>query len=232
MTAHAMLAEFTGSRAFAVVFAIGAGLLFVAGTAYFLTRRPRRPGTPDIPAAMRPGPTDQELESTNQTRLMVWATVLLMFLALWIPIVWLAEPSANARDQRVINEQYVQQGMMLTQLSTKDNPAGFGCVRCHGADLGGGFNFFNGTVVRVPDLQTVCAGPNANPPHPQIKSLSDIVNTIAQGRPGTDMPSWSVKYSGPLDDDQINAIVNYLLTIQQPVPGGVKNNVCINPIKS
>jgi mono/diheme cytochrome c family protein len=77
----------------------------------------------------------------------------------------------------------------------------------------------------------VCAGPNANPPHPQIKSLADIINTIAQGRPGTDMPSWSVKYSGPLDDDQINAIVNYILSIQQPVPGGPKNNVCINPIK-
>ena len=57
------------------------------------------------------------------------------------------------------------------------------------------------------------------------------MNTIAQGRAGTDMPSWSVKYTGPLDDDQINAIVNYILSIQKPVPGGPKNNVCINPIK-
>jgi cytochrome c553 len=194
-------------------------------------RRPRRAGTPDIPPAMKPGPTDQELETSRQPRLMAWGTVLVMLLALWIPIVWLTEPSANARDQRTINQAYVDQGHLLTQLSSKDNPAGFGCVRCHGTDLAGGYNYFNGVIVKVPDLQTVCAGPNANPPHPQIKSLADIINTIAQGRPGTDMPSWSVKYSGPLDDDQINAIVNYILSIQQPVPGGPKNNVCINPIK-
>ena len=96
--------------------------------------------------------------------------------------------------------------------------------------LTGGFNYFNGTVVRVPNLTTVCQGPNGG--HAQIKSLSDIVNTIAQGRTGTDMPSWSVKYSGPLDDDQINNIVNYILSIQEPVPGGDKNNVCLNPVKS
>jgi mono/diheme cytochrome c family protein len=194
-------------------------------------RRPRRPGQPDIPNAMKPGPSDQELERSRLVRMQAWGVALVLLMALWIPIVWFMEPSANARDQTVINESYVQQGMQLTQLPTKENPAGFGCVRCHGTDLHGGFNYIaaSKTVVKVPDLQTVCGGPNTG--HPQIKSLGDIINTIAQGRPGTDMPSWSVRYSGPLDDDQINAIVNYILSIQQPVPGGPKNNVCINPIK-
>jgi mono/diheme cytochrome c family protein len=229
---HAMLAAITTSRAWAITIALLIGAVFILGTAYMVLRRPRRPGTPDIPSAMRPGPTDQELESVRQPRMMAWGAVLVMIMALWMPLVWLAEPGANANDQKRINEGYVAQGSLLVQLSTKDNPTGFGCVRCHGANLGGGFNYFNGSVVRVPDLQTVCSGPNGNPPHAQIKSLSDIVNTIAQGRPGTDMPSWSVKYSGALDDDQINAIVNYILSIQQPVPGGAKNNVCLNPIKS
>ncbi len=226
-----MLAAVTSSRAWAITIALLIGAVFILGTAYMVLRKPRRPGTPDIPSAMRPGPTDQELESTQQPRMLAWGAVLVMIMALWIPLVWLLEPSANAKDQLKINADYVKQGSLLVQLSTKENAAGFGCVRCHGADLDGGSNYFNGTVVTVPSLRTVCAGPNGNPPHAQIKSLSDIVNTIAQGRAGTDMPSWSVKYTGPLDDDQINAIVNYILSIQKPVPGGPKNNVCINPIK-
>ena len=93
--------------------------------------------------------------------MMAWGAVLVMIMALWIPLVWLAEPSANAQDQATINADYVAAGRdCSTQLSTKDNPAGFGCVRCHGADLHGGYNYFNGTIVPVPDLQTVCAGPN------------------------------------------------------------------------
>mgnify|MGYP003910049717 CR=1 FL=1 len=83
---------------------------------------------------------------------------------------------------------------------------------------------FNGTVVPVPDLQTVCGGPKYG--HAQIHSLTDVVNTIAEGRTGTDMPSWSVKFAGSLDDQQINDIVNYILSIQK-VP--FKDNVCINP---
>jgi hypothetical protein len=228
---HPTLASLGGSRASAVAVALLIGFVFVLGTAYMVLRRPARPGSPDIPPAMRPGPTDQELEAVRQPKMMAWGAVLVMFMALWIPLVWLAEPSANAHDQRTINTGYVDQGHNLTSLATKDNPAGFGCVRCHGSDLGGGFNYFNGVVVNVPNLRTVCAGPNSNPPHARIKSLADIVNTIAQGRAGTDMPSWSVKFSGPLDDDQINAIVNYILSIQKPVPGGPKHNVCINPIK-
>jgi mono/diheme cytochrome c family protein len=225
---HGALAAVTGSRGAAITVAILIGILFIAGSAYLVLRRPRRKGTPDIPNAMRPGPSDQVLESTQQPKMLAWGAVLVLFMALWMPLVWLLEPSANAHDQTTINAGYVTQGEMLVQLSTKDNPAGFGCVRCHGEGLAGGFNYFNGTVVAVPDLTTVCGGPNTG--HPQIKSLADVVNTIAEGRLGTDMPSWSVKFTGPLDDDQINAIVNYILSVQKPVPGGPKNNVCLNPI--
>ncbi len=228
---HGMLASLTGSRSIAITVALLIGAVFILGSAYMVLRRPRRPGTPDIPNAMAPGPTDQELETSRMPRMVAWSAVLILVLALWIPGVWLLEPSANAHDQSAINQSYVTQGSMLVQLSTKDNPAGFGCVRCHGANLGGGFNYIaaSKTVVTVPNLRTVCGGPNSG--HPLIKSLADIVNTIAQGRAGTDMPSWSVRFTGPLDDDQINAIVNYLLSIQAPVKGGPKNNVCINPIK-
>src|SRR5207253_5624690 len=63
--------------------------------------------------------------------------------------------------------------------------------------FGGGHNLFNGSIITTPDLQTVCGGVNTG--HPQIHNIVDVRNTIMQGRTGTDMPSWSVRFAGGLD---------------------------------
>jgi mono/diheme cytochrome c family protein len=221
---HGTVASISGNRAGAIVFALLLGAVFIGGAAYAMYRRPARPGTPDIPPAMKPGPSDPELERPRLERMQAWGIVLVAFLAIWMPVVWLAEPSANRTDIENQISTSIANGANSVQLGTQTNPAGFGCVRCHGSDLGGGFNLYNGQVVTVPNLQTVCGGPNFG--HPLIHGLSDIINTIAQGRTGTDMPSWSVQFAGPLDDAQINDIVNYILSIQK-VPAA--KNLCLNP---
>jgi len=213
----------SGSRGITIALAITVLLLFVGGTAYLMLRRPRRAGTPDIPPAMKPGPPDPELEKPRLERMMAWGIVTVVLMAIWVPAVWLREPKQNESDQRTFNAQSVAAGAASVQLNSEENPTGIGCVRCHGPDLGGGYNVFNGTVVPVPNLQTVCGGAKFG--HTQIASLSDVVDTIAEGRTGTDMPSWSVKFAGSLDDQQINDIVNYVLSIQK-VP--FKDNVCLN----
>jgi mono/diheme cytochrome c family protein len=213
----------TGSRTTTIALAVTVLLLFLGGTAYFMLRRPPRKGTPDIPPAMKPGPADAQLEKPRLERMQAWGIVTVVLMAIWMPAVWLNEPKQNESDQRTFNAQSVAAGAASVQLNSEQNPTGIGCVRCHGSDLGGGYNVFNGTVVPVPDLQTVCGG--AKYGHTQIASLTDVVNTIAEGRTGTDMPSWSVKFAGSLDDQQINDIVNYILSIQK-VP--FKDNVCLN----
>jgi hypothetical protein len=70
----------------------------------------------------------------------------------------------------------------------------------------------------------------------------DIKNTVMQGRPGTDMPSWSVRFQGALDDQQIQDILTFIVnydshktlqvgsvTITNPSPVPFKQNVCTNP---
>ena len=217
------LAALSGGRLITVLLAATVLLVFVLGSAYLTLRRPRRPGTPDIPPAMKPGPSDAELEKPRLERMQAWGIVTVLAMAIWIPIVWLQEPAQNERDQRNMVEQSIENGSLAVQLNSETNPTGIGCVRCHGPELGGGFNVFNGTVVPVPDLQTVCGG--AKYGHALITGLPDIVSTIAEGRPGTDMPSWSVKFAGSLDDQQINDIVNYIVSIQKVPP---KDNLCIS----
>ncbi len=42
------------------------------------------------------------------------------------------------------------------------------------------------------------------------------------------MPSWSIRYQGALDDQQINDLVNYLVDMSsENVP--FEQNVCLNP---
>jgi mono/diheme cytochrome c family protein len=211
-TAQAIL---IGIGAGLAVLVIGAGL--VAGA-----RRPRRAPGPDIPSGMQPGPSDADLEKPVLEKLLIWGTVLVVFMALWIPVVFLREPSINAADTEQEKEASIERGRLTSMPGSEANPLGFNCQRCHGPDVGGGQNVFNGNVVDVPNLQTVCGGEAFG--HAQIKSLQDVIDTIAQGRAGTDMPSWSVQFAGAMDDQQINDLVNYLLSIQK-VPSN--ENICI-----
>jgi len=201
-------------------------VLLVVGAASAAMRRPRRRG-PDIPPGMRPGPSDADLERPLLEKLYAWGVVMIVVMALWIPGVFVRENVTNKEDTQNLVAASVERGHLTTLPGTEENQLGFNCQRCHGPGLGGGQNVFNGKIVPVPNLQTVCGGPAYG--HALIKSLDDVINTIAQGRTGTDMPSWSVRYSGAMDDQQINDLVNYILSIQK-VPE--KKNVCINPLKT
>jgi mono/diheme cytochrome c family protein len=45
--------------------------------------------------------------------------------------------------------------------------------------------------------------------------VADVANsTIRNGREGTPMPAWDVRNNGPMNDQQITDLVNWLLTIQ------------------
>ena len=97
-------------------------------------------------------------------------------------------------------------------------------MRCHGPELRGGVIAVGTGYAYPPNLTTICGGPSTG--HPLIKSLADIYTTIEQGR--NVMPSWSIRYQGALDDQQINDIVNYLVFMSSKnVP--FKDNICTNP---
>lgn len=218
----AFLAASTG-RAFLIGVAVGAGVLIAIGAIAVGMRRERRTPELDIPRGMQPGPPDAELESNVLVRHYIWGVVFVVILAIWVPVYFLNEPVTNKNDTKSTLEQSVERGHLTTLPGTQLNPLGFNCQRCHGPSLHGGQNIFNGNLVPVPNLQTVCGG--AKYGHPLIKSLQDVIATISEGRAGTDMPSWSVRFAGAMDDQQINDLVNYILSIQR-VP--VKDNICLN----
>jgi mono/diheme cytochrome c family protein len=215
---------------------LGLGLAALVLLAFFggvlwitVRRRPARP--PEIPPAMQPGPADEVLERSMFERLLGWNVLFVLFFAAWIPVLWLREPSQNIADELDLVTRAVHRGRQWFLPSSPENPTGFGCANCHGMNAEGGTTRFTteaGELVPnypVPPLGNVCGGPNTG--HPLIKSIDDIRNTIMQGRPGTPMPSWSVQFAGPMNDQQIEDLIRYLVSIQEGVPED--QNVCTNP---
>ena len=219
-----IVAAISSGKALLIGIASGVALVLVVGASLAALRRPRRARGPDIPPAMRPGPSDPDLEKPVLEKLYAAGLLLVVIMALWIPGVFLRENVANKDDTKDLLEQSIERGHLTTLPASEANQIGFNCQRCHGPGLTGGMNVYNGNAVTVPNLTTVCGGEKYG--HPLIKSLDDIIQTISAGRPPTDMPSWSVRFAGAMDDQQINDLVNYILSIQKIPP---KDNICLNP---
>jgi mono/diheme cytochrome c family protein len=220
------------TQAQGVILAVGGAVfLLIAGGVLFLRGR-RRAEAPDIPRGMRPGPSDADLETPLLQKLQGWGVLLILFFVIWVPGTWLFEPDRNLEQERALLTNSIERGSHAVQLYTEENQTGVGCVRCHGPNLHGQPIPNTGTpddpndVVISPNLTTVCGGPFTG--HVLIYGQRDIYTTIEQGRAPI-MPSWSIKYAGALNDQQINDIVNYIISIQDKSVVTNNKNVCTNP---
>jgi mono/diheme cytochrome c family protein len=204
-------------------------LAFAGGLIAYAIRR-RGPRGPDIPRGMRPGPPDEVLERRQLERVMGWGMLFVLFFAAWLPLYWLGEPNRNVQNEIELIERSTARGGQWFQIADEDNPTGFGCARCHGSEGQGGsvpFTTPDGETIAytVPALNNVCGG--ASTGHAAITSVDDIRATIEQGREGTPMPSWSVNFAGPMNDQQISDLILYIVSIQEGVPRD--QNICTNP---
>jgi hypothetical protein len=208
-----------------IVLATAGALITAAAIAGLALRHRTRETGPDIPDALKPGPSDSALETPLLQKLQGWSVVMLAFFVVWIPAIWIFEPSTNINQEHELKELALSRGSRSVLPFSEENQLGVGCVRCHGPDLTGGIVQAGTAFAFPPDLTNICAGPFGTPAHPAIYSIDDIYQVISEGR-GV-MPSWSIREEGALDDQQINDIVVYLVeTSSENVP--FEDNVCLN----
>ena len=203
-------------------------LAFIGGLVYMGLRRGPQRG-PDIPPGMRPGPSDEILERRNLEKFMAWGVLFTLIFALNVALVWLFEPSTNVSDEIELVNRSVQRGKMWFELTSEENPTGFGCERCHGPEGQGGVvtpytNPDTGETImwQEPALNDVCS-------RLAIEGEGGIRETIMQGRPNTPMPSWSVRFAGAMNDQQIQDLINYIVQLNEKTIGTGEDNLCLNP---
>jgi mono/diheme cytochrome c family protein len=198
------------SRATVLVLLVASAILLLTALIIAITaaRQKAAQAGPGAPPSRRPGPTDEALEGRLLESYQVAGVALTVFLAVLLPFLYLREParmrSAAAKEQ--------SESVRLGHATFEEF-----CARCHGNEAQGG------TVKRF-------VAPGAKNPEPrdvQAPNLREIAtrnpdgdvaklawDTIQRGRPGTPMPTWGVRYGGPMNDQQITDLVNYLLSIQ------------------
>lgn len=167
----------------------------------------RRAG-PSAPPSRRPGPTDEALEGPLLERYQVAGVALTVFLALLLPFLYLREPVR----QRAAAKKELTESVRLGRATFTEF-----CARCHGPEAEGGTvkRYVTPGVkgakpadVQAPNLHEVYAR------HPDQDVAAVAWETIQKGRPPTPMPTWGVRYGGPMNDQQITDLVNYILSIQ------------------
>ncbi|MDQ3210091.1 MAG: cytochrome c [Actinomycetota bacterium] len=202
------------------------GLIFVVAAGAALHFRSRQTEQAlDIPSGMRPGPADAALETPLLHKLQGWGVVLVVFFAIFIPYNWLREPSENQRQDDELLALGFARGELAVRPFTEENQLGVGCMRCHGPELRGQAIQAGKVVVQSANLTNICAGPFGTPSHAAIFSQDDIYQVIEEGRGA--MPSWSIRFQGALNDQQINDLVVYLVQMSsENVP--FEDNVCLN----
>ncbi len=181
----------------AVILAVG--YLAFLGVSALRTR-----GKEEIPPNLKPPIPDDELETRRLERAQQAAVVLSAFLALALPLYFLGETDRQESFVDQFHEESVERGAELVQE--------FGCYNCHGP---------NGVGGAAPFVEPR-TGVNVSWAAPSLDDIfyrytrEEINFWITYGRPNTPMPPWGVAGGGPMTEQQVEDIVNYLETIQIP----------------
>ncbi len=181
----------------AVVLAVGY-LAFLAVSAL------RARGAEEIPANLKPGIPDDELETRRLERAQQAAVVLSAFLALALPLYYLGETGRQEAFTQQFDEESVTRGQHLVEE--------FKCFGCHGPNGVGGAAPF---VEKRTGVNVSWAAPSLNDVLYRY-TPDEVTYWITYGRGNTPMPPWGTAGGGPMNEQQVQDIVHYLQSIQIP----------------
>lgn len=165
----------------------------------------------ELAANRKPYYDDEVLEGRVLDRALTWGLILLGVIALTLPLYWLNEPGRQEGAVEDFNRKFTDRGAELFA-TTEDG--GLNCAGCHGPEGVGGVASYtltdpNGEFVdqvdwQAPALNTVL-----------WRFSEDEVRYILEyGRPFSPMPAWGVVGGGPLNEQQIQNLIDYMWTIQ------------------
>jgi mono/diheme cytochrome c family protein len=220
----------------------GVALVIIAGFIIFRVVSLRRNPEPKPPLNLAPGMPDEELEGRKLERVLGWALLFTVVLALALPLYFILEPTREATANSEFLKESINRGATLfanSQSPHYDSATSLRCADCHGVNGEGGQAPF--TLQPEADLCQIPAN-QSNPNVPQCLaqqvswqapalntegyrfSRDQITQIITYGRPGTPMPAWGVASGkGILGDQGIEDLVNYIESIQVS-PKQVKAN--------
>jgi mono/diheme cytochrome c family protein len=174
------------------------GLLFISAI--------RNRGGEEIAPNLRPGITDEEIETRRLEGGQKAAIVFSAFLAISLPLYFLTEPDRQASFVDEFSQASVTRGEHIV--------TEFACFSCHGPEGSGGVASY---VEKRSGVTVGWAAPSLNDVLFRYDE-DEVTFWVTYGRGNTPMPAWGLPGGGPLNAEQVNDVVNYLKTIQVSQP--------------
>lgn len=163
----------------------------------------------ELAANRRPYLSDEELEGRKLDRTLGFGLVLLAIVGVALPLYWLGEPSRQENAVETFQEEFVGRGEALYN-------EGAQCANCHGPNGVGGVaqtsllndrgEFVSLINWQAPALNTVL----------YRYSAEEVFDILQYGRAQSPMAAWGSLGGGPLTDQQLWNIIDYLESIQLP----------------
>ncbi|HEY5579057.1 MAG TPA: hypothetical protein VIL12_05150, partial [Acidimicrobiia bacterium] len=187
-----------------ILVALGAvaWLAFIVGTS--VSGRTRE----GLPKNLSLYQTDDEMESRRLERTMATAVVFSAFLALAIPIYYLGEDARQAGFEEEFDAASVARGEIF--FGSIDPVRAFRCDSCHGPlGVGGAAPF----VETRSGISVAWSAPSLNDVFFRYTE-DEIRFWITFGRANTPMPPWGLAGGGPLGEQSITDLINFIRSIQ------------------
>lgn len=166
----------------------------------------------ELAANRKPYFDDETLEGPKLDRALSLGLLTLVVLAVGLPLYWVMEPGRQENAAGDFGRKFRERGEHL-YAAAGENPQALNCAGCHGGLEGGVVPDY---VLTQPDGSVDVVDWLA----PQLGSVllrysrEEVRYILVYGRPGTPMPAWGVDGGGPLNDQQIQNLVDYLDTHQ------------------
>jgi len=162
----------------------------------------RNRGGEEIAHNLQPGIDDQHLETRRLEKSQKVAIVGSAFLAISLPLYFLGETNRQ--------EGFVEDFATESELRGEDLVEEFACFSCHGPlGVGGSASY----VEKRSGVTVSWTAPSLNDVLFRYDD-AELNFWITFGRGNTPMPAWGLPGGGPMNEEQVSDVVNYLGTIQ------------------
>lgn len=173
-------------------------LAAIAWLAFLVANSMRGRGKGELAPNLAPGITDDTLESKRLDKTLASAVVLSGILALSLPIYFVGEQSRQDGFVEEFDQVALERGAQLY--------LDFQCANCHGATGGGGVAAY---VEKRSGISVGWAAPAINTVFYRY-TPEEVRFWIVYGRANSPMPAWGLAGGGPLNDQQVDELMEYL----------------------
>ncbi len=178
-------------------------LAIIGALAYFAAIGFRGSGrTKDVPPNLDKYKSDDELETNHLDRTLSIAVLVASLLTVMIPLYYLGEENRQEEFVEYFDEVSVERGEHLYEE--------FGCGNCHGVDGSGGAASY---VEKRSGVSVTWAAPAINNVFYRYDS-EEIRYWLIYGRANSPMPAWGLEGGGPMNDGQLDDLIDYLRYFQ------------------